>query len=112
MELIKNFEEERVIKDFSFIGVTVADMYFMSSLYKRVSDILISHIDPNKKKEYISDDELYDVLSVLDTLTQGHRTVLKKSAFEETREIIVKSHEELKKMCVERPGTCTEQPIH
>lgn len=105
MELIKNYADERVVKDFTLAGVTLADMYFMSKLYKRVSDILVNHLMPEEKKIYLTDDELYDILSVLDTLTQGHRTTLKKSAFEETKEIILKSHEELKKMRVEQQPT-------
>ena len=56
-----------------------------------------------EKKEYLSDDDLYDIVSILDVLTECNRTTIKKSCFEERKEELLKLHKELIEAPVEQP---------
>ena len=59
--------------------------------------IRINHLTSDKKV-YLSDEDLLRVEAILDTLTEGHRIELKKSVFEEKRESIERSNEQLRRM--------------
>lgn len=94
----RNYAEERVIESYTITGVTRADMYKMTQVYKRVMDIIGNHINKKaEKKEYLSDDDLYDVVAILDVLTRDNRVNLMKSCFEERKEELLKMHEEMLK---------------
>ena len=100
MEIITNYKDERVVKSYDIIGISSADMYEMSELFNTVMNIRINHLTSDKKV-YLSDEDLMRIEAVLDTLTEGHRIELKKSAFAAKLESIKKSNESLLKMKAE-----------
>ena len=66
----RNYAEEKVIESYTITGVTRADMYKMTQVYDRVMGIIGNHLDKKaEKKEYLSDDDLYDIVSILDIIT-------------------------------------------
>ena len=116
----RNYAEERVIESYTITGVTRADMYKMTQVYDRVMGIIGNHINKKaEKKEYLSDDDLYDVAAILDVFTENNRTSIKKSCFEKKKEEILKMHEELLKnsdidnevLIKGGPGAWPETPI-
>lgn len=89
----RNYADERVIESYTISGVTRADMYKMTQVYDRVMSIIGNHLDKKaEKKEYLSDDDLYDIVSILDIITENNRTSIKKSCFEERKEELIKMH--------------------
>lgn len=97
MEIVVNYEEKQMVSSYDIIGLSSADMYEMSELFNIVMNIRINHLTSDKKV-YLSDEDLLRIEAVLDTLTEGHRIELKKSVFEEKRESIERSNEQLRRM--------------
>ena len=90
MVIKRNYEQERVIESYTITGVTRADMYKMTQVYERVISIIDNHLDKKaEKKEYLSDDDLYDIASILDIITENNRTIIEKSVFEERKEKLI-----------------------
>lgn len=105
MLVTRNYMEERVIESYTISGVTRADMYKMTQVYDKVMSIIGNHLDKSaEKKEYLSDDDLYDIVSILDVLTENNRTCIKKSTFEKRKEELLKMHKEIVDASVERPA--------
>ena len=100
----RNYAQERVIESYTICGITRADMHKMTQVYDRVMNIIVNHLDKKaEKKEYLSDDDLYDIVSILDILTENNRTCIKKSVFEMRKEQLLKMHKELVDAPVDKP---------
>lgn len=97
MKIIVNYEEKQMVSSYDIVGLSSADMHEMSELFNIVMNIRINHLTSDKKV-YLSDEDLLRIEAVLDTLTEGHRIELKKSVFEEKRESIERSNEQLRQM--------------
>lgn len=96
MSVNREYAETKVIESYTISGVTSADMCKMTQVHDRVMCVIGNHLNKSaEKKEYLSDDDLYDIVSILDVLTEGNREIVKKSVFDERKELIVKSHKEL-----------------
>lgn len=96
MLVTRKYTEERVIESYTIAGVTRADMHKMTQMYDRVMNIIGNHLDKSaEKKEYLSDDDLYDIVAILDVLTEGNKTNLKESAFDKRKKELLKMHKEL-----------------
>ena len=106
----RNYTQERVIESYTIGGITRAEMYKMTQVYDRVMGVIGNHLNKSaKKKEYLSDDDLYDIVSILDVLTEGNRVCIKKSAFEDRKEELIKMHKELVNAPVDEPETPVEE---
>lgn len=106
MLVTRNYAQERVIESYTISGVTRADMYKMTQVYDKVMSIIGNHLDKSaEKKEYLSDDDLYDIVSILDVLTENNRTCIKKSVFEDRKEKLLKMHKEIVDAPVEHPAS-------
>ena len=96
MFVTRNYKEEKVVESYTISGVTNADMHKMTQMHKQVTSIIANHLDKKaEKKEYLSDDDLYDIAAVLDVLTENNRVCTIKSVFEERKEELLKMHKEL-----------------
>ena len=105
MLVTRNYAEERVIESYTISGVTRADMYKMTEVHDKVMDIIGNHLNKSaEKKEYLSDDDLYDIVAILDVLTENNRTCIKESIFEKRKEELLKRHKEIIDASVERPA--------
>ena len=92
----RHYKEEKVVESYTIDGVTSADMHKMTQVYDKVMGIIANHLNKKaEKKEYLSDDDLYDIVAILDVLTDGNRVCIRKSAFEERKEELLKMHKEL-----------------
>lgn len=108
MVVQRNYTQERVIESYTICNVTKTDMYKMTQVCDKVMSIIGNHLDKKaEKKEYLSDDDLYDIVSILDVLTEGNRTCIKKSVFEERKEQLQKMHKELVNAPIDKPETLT-----
>lgn len=93
MEIKRNYGTQLVTESYDIIGVTRADMHQMTEVHDRVMDILQNHADKNvEKKEYLSDEDLFNIVGILDVLIEGNRLVNPKSVFEERSTQIKKLH--------------------
>jgi hypothetical protein len=105
MLVTRNYTQERVIESYTISGVTRADMYKMTQVYDKVMNIIGNHLNKSaEKKEYLSDDDLYDIVSILDVLTENNRIGIKESIFEKRKEELLKMHKEIVDASVERPA--------
>lgn len=105
MLVTRNYTQERVIESYTIDGVTRADMYKMTQVHDKVVNIIGNHLNKSaEKKEYLSDDDLYDIAAILDVLTEGNRTCIKESIFEKRKEELLKMHKEIVDASVERPA--------
>jgi len=106
MLVTRNYTEERVIESYTISGVTRADMYKMTQVYDKVMSIIGNHLGKSaEKKEYLSDDDLYDIVAILDVLTENNRTCIKKSVFEKRKEELLKMHKEIVDASIEHPAS-------
>lgn len=94
MTTIRNYSKEELVESYDIKGVSRADMYKMTETYNRVIHIIENHLDKNAKKEYISDDDLYDIAAILDVLTENNKITLTTSVFDKRKENIMKMHEQ------------------
>ena len=89
----RNYSEEKVIKSYTISGITRGDMYKMTKVYDRVMAIIGNHVDKDaEKKEYLNDDDLYDIAAILSVLTENNRINLLRSVFDECKENLIKIH--------------------
>lgn len=80
---------------YDVIGLTPLEMHELCSMRKRIYQVLESHHEGSKKKEYLSDDELVTLVSMISVLTQGCGT-LEESSFTKQRKYIVDALKDLK----------------
>ena len=76
-------------------GLTPLEMHELCSMRKRIYQVLESHHKDSKKKEYLSDDELITLVSMLGVLTQGCST-LEESSFTKHRKHVAGALKDLK----------------
>lgn len=105
MLVTRNYAEERVIESYTIEGVTRADMYKMTQVYDRVMNIIGNHLNKSaEKKEYLSDDDLYDIVAILGVLTEDNRTKLEESEFDKCKKELLKMHKKLVNAPVDKPA--------
>ena len=105
MLIQRNLSYKEMIKSYTIEGVSKADMYKMTKVYDKVMKVIGNHLDKEaKKKEYLSDDDLYDIVAILDVLTEGNKTCIEMSCFDGRKEKLIKMHEELVNAPVETPS--------
>jgi len=80
---------------YNVIGLTPLEMHELCSMRKRIYQVLESHHEGSKKKEYLSDDELIILVSMISVLTQGCDT-LEESSFTKHRKQIVDALKDIK----------------
>lgn len=83
------------IVSYSINDLTPLEMHELCVMRKRIYQVIESHQKNSKKKEYLSDDELITLVSILSTLTQGCSS-LEESAFSKHRREIVDALKDLK----------------
>ena len=104
MLVTRNYAEERVIESYTIEGVTRADMYKMTQVHNKVMNIIGNHLNKSaEKKEYLSDDDLYDIVAILDVLTEDNKVKIKENAFDKRKEELLKMHKELINAPVDKP---------
>lgn len=92
----RNYAEEKVIESYTITGVTRADMYKMTQVYDRVMNVIVNHLNKSaEKKKYLDDNDLYDIASILDVLTENNRTKLKESEFDKRKSKIIEGFKKL-----------------
>lgn len=94
MRIIRNYSKEELVESYEIKGILRVDMYKMTKVYNRVMHIIGNHLDESAKKEYLNDDDLYDIAAILDVLTEGNKITLTTSVFDE-RKNLMKMHKQL-----------------
>lgn len=82
------------IVSYSINDLTPLEMHELCVMRKRIYQVLESHHKYSKKKEYLSDDELITLVSMIGTLTQGCGP-LEESAFSKHHKEIVDALKDL-----------------
>lgn len=109
MRVNREYADARVIESYTISGITRADMRKMTQVYDRVMGVIENHLDKSaEKKEYLSDDDLYDIVAILDILTENNKTCIETSVFDRCKEKLLKMHKEIVEASVDQPQ---EQPV-
>lgn len=105
MNVTRNYADEQVIKSYTIEGISRGDMYKMTQVCKKVTKVIGNHLNKKaKKKEYLSDDDLYDIVAILEVLTEENKVNLVGSVFDEKKEALIKMHKQI----MDDPG-CDEE---
>lgn len=82
------------IVSYSINDLTPLEMHELCVMRKRIYQVIESHQKNSRKKEYLSDDELITLVSMIGTLTQGCAT-LEESSFSKHRKEVVDALKDL-----------------
>ena len=83
------------IVSYSINDLTPLEMHELCAMRKRIYQVIESHQKDSKKKEYLSDDELITLVSMIGVLTQGCST-LEESSFSKHRKEVADALKDLK----------------
>lgn len=77
------------IKSYCIEDLTPREMEQISEMRSRVHEILHSHRPDSEKKIYLTDDELFTIEAILQTLLGIHSAAQQTSAFDHMKKTIV-----------------------